>query len=127
MRIIMPSMMTTTTMTMKTTTMTSEHEARYRKAVRARSMTDPLGAMGFRTQSQRVRKEARIRRLFFGLTTVGFAGILGVIIATAPVQPQSTSDGALAAANQPAQTGRVNSSASKQNQDQPSHTRTRGS
>jgi hypothetical protein len=123
----MTTMMTTMTMTMKTTMTTSDQEALFRKAVRARSLTDPLGAMGFRTQSHRVRKEARIRRVFFALTTVGFAGILGVVIATAPVQPTSTSIGALAAANQPGQTVRVNSNTSRQNQDQPSHTRTRGS
>lgn len=123
----MTTMMTTTTTTMKTTMTTSDHEARFRKAVRARSLTDPLGAMGFRTQSQRARREARVRRVIFALTTMGFAGILGVVIATAPVQPPSISGGVLAAANQTGQTVRVNSSASRQNQEQPSHTRTRGS
>lgn len=123
----MTTMMTTMTTTMKTTMTTSDRELLFRKAVRARSLTDPLGAMGFRTQGQRAKREARIRRVFFALTTIGFAGILGGVIATAPVQPPSTSIGALAAADQPGQTVRVNSSASRQSQDQPPHTRTRGS
>jgi hypothetical protein len=113
-------------MTKKMTT--NEQEALLRKAVRARSLTDPLGAMGFRTQSHRARREARIRRCIFALTTLGFAGILGAVIATAPVQtPGITSGGLAAAANRPVPTVRVTGGASIQSQQQPSHTRTRGS
>jgi hypothetical protein len=128
--IIMTTMMTITrvaTTTTTTMTTTKEQQELFRKAVRARSLIDPLGAMGFRTQSQRARREARVRRFFFTLTTVGFAGILGVIIATTPAEPTGALTERVAAQNQSGQTARVNSSAPRPNSDQPPDTRTRGS
>lgn len=104
---------------------TSDREELLRKAVRARSLTDPLGAMGFRTPSKSARIEARIRRIFFALTMLGFVGVLGAVIGTAPPETSAPENGAVAAAaNLPSQSVRVNGAASQQ---QPSHTRTRGS
>jgi hypothetical protein len=113
-------------MTKKTTT--NEQETLFRKAVRVRSLTDPLGAMGFRTHSNRARRETRVRRFIFALTTLGFAGILGAVIATAPVQdPGVTAAEMAAAANRPGPTVRVTVGATTRDQQQPAHTRTRGS
>lgn len=117
----------TTMASMKTTTMTNSEEDLFRKAVRARRLTDPLGAMGFRTQSHRARRERRVRRFLFAITTLGFAGILGLVMASTPAQSRELTSGVVAAANRPGQTVSVNPGANQQSQGQPSHTRTRGS
>ena len=54
------------------------------KAVRARSLIDPLGAKGFRKPSDRIRREANARRLAFVMAMATFAGTFGAIVATAP-------------------------------------------
>lgn len=109
--------------------MTSHDWELYRKAVRARSLTDPLGTMGFRTSSDRIQRESQIRRLAFALTTLGFAGILGAILATAG-GGNAAHDAALAA-NSAANVGFVTNSQQpvlrSGRTEQPSHTRTRGS
>jgi hypothetical protein len=55
-----------------------------RKAVRARGLTDPLGAKGFRRASERIEREARARRLAFVTALASFAGVFGLIVVTAP-------------------------------------------
>lgn len=119
-------MMTIMTTTMTTMT-TNDREELFRKAVRVRGLTDPLGAMGFRTQSQRARKEKRIRRFLFTLTALGFAGIFGTVVATAPAQTWSGANGVTDASNPTAQSVRVNGATSQQEQERPAHSRTRGS
>lgn len=112
-----------------TTMTTSERETIVRKAVRARSLTDPLGAMGFRTHSQRVRKETRLRRLMFAATTIGFAGILASIIATSPLQPISggSANSTTVTVTRRTQDERVVAPSAQSSQPQPTHARTRGS
>lgn len=109
------------------TTMTSEQEQRYRKAVRARNLTDPLGAMGFRSHRARVQRETRIRRVAFGLTALCFGGILGILVTTA--NPSASPDVAGIVAES---SGRSSNSGSGLDVESrvstaPSHTRTRGS
>jgi hypothetical protein len=60
--------------------MTDEQDRLMRKAIRARSLVDPLGAMGYRTTSTRVDREARWRRAAFAATGACFASILGSIL-----------------------------------------------
>ena len=50
-----------------------------RKAVRARGLTDPLGAKGFRDTSKRIRRESRARRIIsFGSVAI-FVASFGLI------------------------------------------------
>lgn len=58
---------------------TDGHDAQFRKAVRVRSFVDPLGAMGFRKPSERLRRERRLRRFVFAATLTSFAGVFGAI------------------------------------------------
>jgi hypothetical protein len=111
-----------------TNTTTDREQELLRKAVRARSLVDPLGAMGFRQTSHRVRRESRIRRWAFGLTTTGFALILGAIVVTAPGsqgQQQRVSEAYAGVNGQLALEQGLQSSQVRSQQ--PSHTRTRGS
>ena len=111
------------------TTTTNEQDVLFRKAVRVRSLTDPLGAMGFRVQSQRVRKETRLRRLVFAMTTLGFVGILAGVIAASPPQPvpENPTGPITVAETRRTQDGRVIAESAQSSQQQPTHTRTRGS
>ena len=52
---------------------------RARKAVRARALTDPLGAKGQRDSRRRIAREGRARRLATIGAAVSFAGSLGFI------------------------------------------------
>lgn len=51
-----------------------------RKAVRVRSLTDPLGAMGFRESRPRIAKEGRLRRIAVAGSILSFAGSFGFIV-----------------------------------------------
>jgi len=120
--------MTITTTIMRMTMTTKEQDAMLRKAVRARNLTDPLGAMGFRAPGQRFRREARIRRIAFAATALGFAGILAAVIGSAPAPAsQTVSVAAAAPVARTSQTTRVISGSAQIAQRQPTHTRTRGS
>ncbi|MGD9710891.1 MAG: hypothetical protein AB7V46_02345, partial [Thermomicrobiales bacterium] len=55
-----------------------------RKAVIARSYTDPLGAKGFRKPFERIERERRARRLTAIAALASFAGVFGLFVATAP-------------------------------------------
>lgn len=109
--------------------MTSGDQELYRKAVRARSLTDPLGSMGFRAPSGRIQRETRLRRMTFALTAFGFAGILGVILTTS--DGGTTAHDAALAANPAASaqfvTGVQQPVVQAGQSQQPPHTRTRGS
>ena len=59
---------------------TDEQDRLVRKAVRARSLVDPLGAMGYRTTRTRVDREARWRRAAFAATGACFFGIMGSML-----------------------------------------------
>lgn len=59
------------------------------KAIRARSFTDPLGAMGFRKTRERIQKESSSRRMAFVAALCSFASLFGMIVATAPEQVAS--------------------------------------
>lgn len=49
------------------------------KAIRARRMTDPLGAMGFRQTRSRIGRETKARKVAF-LATLGlFTGLFGIV------------------------------------------------
>lgn len=89
------------------TTVTTEPNAQddatrlARKAVRARGLTDPLGAKGFRRASERIEREARARRLAFVAALASFAGVFGLIVATSPDDAASPATAAVQP-NQPA-------------------------
>lgn len=54
------------------------------RAVRARRLTDPLGAMGFRKTRSRVEREGRARKVAF-LASIGvFTGLFGIVALDAP-------------------------------------------
>ncbi len=116
----------TTANTMMTMT-TNEQQAFFRKAVRVRSLADPLGAMGFRAPSQRLRREARIRRLAFAATTLGFAGVLAAVISSGPAQTHSSPS--LVSAGADGQVTHVTAAPAQAIQNQPpaTHTRTKAS
>lgn len=59
-------------------------EERARKAVRARRLTDPLGAMGQRHPGQRLEREARARRATFAGSLAVFAVAFGLVSMPAP-------------------------------------------
>lgn len=59
----------------------STPEERARKQARARSLTDPLGAMGFRDTRSRYRREARARRAIFGGAAASFVVGTALIVA----------------------------------------------
>lgn len=61
-----------------------------RKAVMARSFTDPLGAKGFRKPFERIERERRARRLTATAALAAFAGLFGLIIVTAPESQPET-------------------------------------
>jgi hypothetical protein len=72
-----------------------------RKAVKARSLTDPLGAKGFRRTSERIDRESRARRLTFVAALASFAGLFGIIVVTAP-EPAASPPAAITQSVQPA-------------------------
>ncbi|MFM9108373.1 MAG: hypothetical protein ACKOWF_16935 [Chloroflexota bacterium] len=64
------------------------------KAVRARRLTDPLGALGQRRPGDRIEREARLRRGVFAFSVAAFAASFALVAATgapphdaAPAQP----------------------------------------
>lgn len=59
----------------------STPEERARKQARARSLTDPLGALGFRDTRSRYRREARARRAIFGGAAASFVVGTALIVA----------------------------------------------
>ena len=52
---------------------------RLHKAVRARALTDPLGAKGLRRTRQRVERETRARRAVFTVVIAAFVACFGFI------------------------------------------------
>lgn len=65
----------------KDQTTPSTPEERARKQARARSLTDPLGALGFRDTRTRYRREARARRAIFGGAAASFVVGTALIVA----------------------------------------------
>jgi hypothetical protein len=84
---------TPTTMRTKTRAMTTDHveptnpDSRAVKALRARTLTDPLGAKGHRRTQDRTLREGKARRLLFVATLVGFVGSLGAAV-TGRIEPK---------------------------------------
>lgn len=112
--------------------MTDQDVERARKLVRARNLVDPLGAMGFRLNRERIKREARVRRIAFTATTSCFAIIFGGIVLSAPngdlggsiaaaIEPRSVAERVLPPVSDPPP-----NSSEQRSAPQP-HTRTRGS
>lgn len=113
--------------------MTTDPNAdRAKKLVRARNLVDPLGAMGFRSNRERMKREARVRRMAFAVTTSCFAIIFGGIVLTNPggdlggsiagsIEPRSVAERLL-----PPKDDRPAVITEQRSAPQP-HTRTRGS
>lgn len=81
------------------TTRSDETEAARlaRKAVVARSYTDPLGAKGFRKPFERLERERRARRLTAFAALASFAGLFGLFVATSADDAPSTVQSTIAA------------------------------
>lgn len=78
------------------------------KAARVHTLTDPLGAKGFRATGQRIRSETSARRKVLLGSVATFAASFGVIVATnhtpANADPAATTNQPAATTNQPAAT-----------------------
>lgn len=59
-----------------------ESESRALKAARARRLTDPLGAKGFRQSRRRIEREQRARGRTFAASVVTFASCFGLLVYT---------------------------------------------
>lgn len=70
-----------------------------RKAVRARALTDPLGAMGQRDSRRRIAREGRARRLATIGAAVSFAGSLGFITWNAHLSGNGSGGGSVESPN----------------------------
>lgn len=57
---------------------------RARKAIHARRLTDPLGAIGQRHPGPRIEREARTRRAMFAGAMATFVAAFGLVAMTAP-------------------------------------------
>ena len=68
----------------------STPEERARKQARARSLTDPLGALGFRDTRSRYRREARAQRAIFGVAAASFVVGTALIVAASNNGADST-------------------------------------
>lgn len=63
------------------------------KAARVRTLTDPLGARGFRATGKRIRTETSARRKVFLASVATFATSFGVVVATNHLPTTAESDG----------------------------------
>lgn len=89
-------------------TRTSNKKERAAKAARVHTLTDPLGAKGFRATGQRVRAETGARRKVLLASVATFAASFGIIVGTNHLPANADS---AAAANQPAATTASNGQA----------------
>lgn len=69
------------------------------KAARARGLTDPLGAKGFRQTRQRIERETSIRRRVFAASLAIFAACFGLILHSSQNGSTTGTAAASAAAN----------------------------
>lgn len=88
----------------------STNAQRAAKAVRVHTLTDPLGAKGFRATGKRVRDEASARRKVLLASVATFAASLGVIVATNHATTTASSDAATQAATAPSSSEQTYSS-----------------